>query len=66
MVTMSKQVNEIVNFIIKNKSFDINLEDIIKKYTNNNILEIINQVIKEVSKKGYIIESINPLIIKEV
>lgn len=66
MITMSKQVNEIVNFIIKNKSFDINLEDIIKKYTNNNILEIINQVIKEVSKKGYIIESINPLIIKEV
>lgn len=66
MITMSKQVNEIVNFIIKNKSFDINLEDIIKKYTNNNILEIINQVIKEISKKGYIIESINPLIIKEV
>ena len=66
MITMSKQIDKIVDYIISKKSFDIDIEDVIKKYKNNDILETVNKVVKELSSRGYIIESINPLKIKEV
>lgn len=66
MITMSKQIDKIVDYIISKKSFDIDIEDVIKKYKSNDILETVNKVAKELSSRGYIIESINPLKIKEV
>lgn len=66
MITMSKQIDKIVDYIISKKSFDIDIEDVIKKYKSNDILETVNKVVKELSSRGYIIESINPLKIKEV
>lgn len=66
MITMSKQIDKIVDYIINKKSFDMDIEDVIKKYKNNDILETVNKVVKELSSRGYIIESINPLKIKEV
>lgn len=66
MITMSKQIDKIVDYIISKKSFDIDIEAVIKKYKSNDILDTVNKVVKELSSRGYIIESINPLKIKEV
>lgn len=60
---MSKQINELIDIIIKNK--DKSLDDIIDKYIKNDKMKVLNELVKELSKQGYEIISTNPLIIKK-
>lgn len=70
---MSKQINyneatKIYKLIIKNKHFDISLEELLKKNNikEENEIKIINQIIELLSENNFEIESINPLKIKEI
>lgn len=64
---MSKQVDKIIAELTKTLVYKESFEKVIKKYLKNeNEFEIINLIIKELSNKGYVIDSIDPLIIKEV
>lgn len=60
---MSKQVEKILDIIIKNK--EKSLDDIIDKYIEKDKMKVLNEIVKELSKEGYEIISTNPLKIKK-
>ena len=64
---MNNQINNIINELTKKLEYNESFDVIISKLLNNNFdPKIINFIIKELSNKGYIIISIDPLILKEV
>ena len=60
---MSKQINKLIDIIINNK--DKSLDEIIDKYIKKDKMKVLNELVKELSKKGYEIISTNPLKIKK-
>lgn len=60
------QVSKLYELIVKEKSFDISLSELINKYKkeDENEIVIINEISKLLAKNGYVIISIHPLKVK--
>ena len=61
---MSKQINLIMEELINNEN-NLSFDSIINKYSDGNIT-IIKEIEKYLNDNNYVIESIDPVVIKKV